>query len=146
MTLLNRLYRYRASAQRSPTEDFLSEAFVEWLRLAGKAGLMGQVLEELLCLPPARGLPQGNDGSSIRWSSQHVIGPGYSGSGKRPDIVGQTDDFFLIIENKRGLGALARRELTSRASGQGWRGLSVPWGGTSGSFNEPQFFGVADTT
>ena len=39
MSLLTRLHTYRASAGRSPTEDFLSETFAEWLRLAGAAGL-----------------------------------------------------------------------------------------------------------
>ncbi|WP_295447393.1 hypothetical protein [uncultured Thiodictyon sp.] len=264
MILLTRLYIYRASQQRSPAEDFLTEAFVEWLRLAGKAGLMAQALKDLLRLPPAQCLPPGDDGSTIRWSSQHVIGPGFRGSGKRPDIVGQADNFFLVIENKigacftqydddegsvtqlelyadyqrlqqvncggvvllthhtdapagwaepvvtwsaihhwlsrllpelasgasgsvavlnywtqhliafieengmsgtrialsdiialpaferlragmRGLGILARKELTRRAGGQVFRGLSVPRGWTSGWFNEPLFFGVIMT-
>lgn len=102
MALLDRLHKYTANEQRSPTEDFLSEIFLEWLRLAGNAGLMSYVLSDLLRLPNNRCLPESHDGRSIRWSSQHVIGPGFRGTGKRPDIVGQMDDFFLIIENKIG--------------------------------------------
>lgn len=104
MSLLTRLHTYRATEQRTPTEDFLSEAFVEWLRLAGNAGLMSRVLRELLRLPPDRCLPTGTDGRDIHWSTQYVIGPGFRASGKRPDIVGQMEGFFLIIENKIGAG------------------------------------------
>jgi hypothetical protein len=104
MTLLTRLHSYRTTSLRSPTEDFLSEAFAEWLRLAGDAGFMQRTLSELLGLPQNQCLSKWDDGRNICWSTQHVIGPGYRGSGKRPDIVGQSDNFFLIIENKIGAG------------------------------------------
>jgi hypothetical protein len=100
MTLLAKLHAYRATDQRSPTEDFLTEAFCEWLRLASQSGLLPWVLRDLLRIPAACGLPRGQDGRDIRWSTQYVIGPGHRGSGKRPDIVGQGDDFLMIIENK----------------------------------------------
>ncbi|MEC4747162.1 hypothetical protein U2W12_01610 [Methylomicrobium sp. Wu6] len=265
MTLLTRLYRYRTTELRNPTEDFLSEAFVEWLQLAGDAGLMQRVLSELLGLSQNQCLAQGDEGRNIRWNTQHVIGPGYRGFGKRPDIVGQSDNFFLIIENKvgaaftqyvdgegkvgqldlyadyqhrqgkphggivllthytsapegwtkpvvtwrdihrwlsslvpqltkgtsasifvleywtknlikfleenemtgtsialsdiiampafdrlrkgmRNLGVIARKELTGRCiNGQNWRTYSLPYGGTSGEFSEPHFYGVLMT-
>lgn len=104
MTLLSRLYTYRATEARSPTEDFLSEAFCEWLVLAAQAGIMDRVLRELLQLPASQCPPAAYDFASIRWSTQHRIGPGYRGTGKRPDLVGQGKDFFLLIENKIGAG------------------------------------------
>lgn len=104
MTLLVNLFKYRARERRNPTEDFLSETFAEWLRLAAKAGVMPKVLTDLLELPVTDCLPSGDDGRSIQWTTQHVIGPGYKGSRKRPDIVGQSENFFLIIENKIGAG------------------------------------------
>lgn len=104
MTFLSRLYSYRESALRNPTEDFLTEAFAEWLRLAAGAGLMRRVLRELLGFCSGDCLPKGDDGRNVVWTTQHVIGPGYRGSGKRPDIVGQSEDFFLIIENKIDAG------------------------------------------
>ncbi len=116
MTLLTRLHTYRASAGRSPTEDFLSETFAEWLRLAGAAGLLPRVLAELLGLPPAQCLPNGDDGRAVTWTTQHVIGPGFRGSGKRPDIVGQGKGFFLIIENKIGAGFTAYDDADGTAS------------------------------
>ena len=100
MTLLSNLYTYRATEARAPTEDFLSEAFREWLALAGQAGIMDRVFHGLLRLPPARCPPAGFPSGPVRWTTQHRIGPGYRGSGKRPDLVGQGEDLFLIIENK----------------------------------------------
>ncbi len=104
MTLLSRLYTYRATEARSPTEDFLSEAFCEWLALAAQAGIMERVLRELLQLPASQCPPADYDFAAIRWSTQHRIGPGYRGTGKRPDLVGQGKAFFLLIENKIGAG------------------------------------------
>jgi hypothetical protein len=102
MTLLSRLYSYRATEARSPTEDFLSEALCEWLVLATQAGIMGRVLRELLRLPEQQCPPASYDYGTLAWSTQHRIGPGYRGTGKRPDLVGQGGDLFLIIENKIG--------------------------------------------
>lgn len=102
MPLLSRLYTYRATEARSPTEDFLSEAFCEWLTLAAQAGIMDRVLCELLRLPESQCPPAAYDYGAIRWSTQHRIGPGYRGTGKRPDLVGQGADLFLLIENKIG--------------------------------------------
>ena len=102
MSVLSRLYVYRATSERRPTEDFLTEAFCEWLRLVTKFGCLNRVLEDLFKLSPDRCLPKKGAEKDIYWGTQYVIGPGYSGSGTRPDIVGQSDNFLLIIENKIG--------------------------------------------
>lgn len=104
MTLLSRLYTYRPTETRSPTEDFLSEVLCEWLHLASQAGLMRRVMREMLAIPDAQCPTPEYDFAAIRWSSQHRIGIGYRGTGKRPDLVGQGPDFFLLIENKIGAG------------------------------------------
>lgn len=117
MSLLSHLFTYHATQARSPTEDFLTEAFAEWLRLAGAAGLLPRVLDELLALPPGQRLPAGDDGRRVRWSTQHVIGPGYRGTGRRPDLVGQGPGFFLIIENKIG-AAFTTHEDAAGSTGQ----------------------------
>lgn len=100
MTIFSKLHAYQATEQRSPTEDFLTEIFCEWLRLAGKAGLLHFVFTDLFKITSEKKQSVPNDGKDIRWSTQYVIGPGYRGTGKRPDIIGQSEDFFLIIENK----------------------------------------------
>lgn len=100
--LLSKLFSYKQSLARSPIEDFLSECFAEWLRLATKSGLLPRIQKELLRLPPDACLEDLASCLKVEWSTQHVIGPGYRGTGKRPDIVGTSNQFFLIIENKIG--------------------------------------------
>lgn len=100
MAIFSKLHAYQSTEQRSPTEDFLTEVFCEWLRLAGQAGTLNFVLMDLFKINFDKNLSIDKHERNIRWSTQYVIGPGYRGTGKRPDIVGQSDDFFLIIENK----------------------------------------------
>lgn len=53
--------------------------------------------------------------------------------------------FERLSDGMKGLGVLARRELTARAGGNAWRDFRVPHGTTSGAFKEPQFFGAIMT-
>ncbi len=84
-------------------EDFLTEVFVEWLRLASQAGFFPEIQRDLLRLTSEHCLADPAACRQIAWGTQHVIGSGYKGaSGKRPDILGKAEKFFLIIENKIG--------------------------------------------
>ncbi len=116
MSVISRLYAYRTTPERRPTEDFLTEAFCEWLRLATKAGYLNRVLSELFQVSRDRCLPLESDGEKVSWATQYVIGPGYRGSGTRPDIVGKSGQFFLIIENKIGAGFTEHDDDDGRAS------------------------------
>lgn len=98
--IFEQLFRYKSNDARSPLEDFLTELLAEWLRLVTEHGLLPWVLENIFALPSHNFLGVGLE--EIIWETQHVIGPGYRGEGKRPDIVGRGPEFFLIIENKIG--------------------------------------------
>lgn len=101
--LFKQLFRYRSNEARTPLEDFLTEILVEWLRIVTSSGLLPEVLSDLFQMPGER-LPSQLVANKVEWETQHVIGPGHRGAGKRPDIVGRGADFFLIIENKVGTG------------------------------------------
>lgn len=98
---LERLFKYQATPERTPLEDFLTEVLAEWLRLTTADGGLGQVLE-VLFMQPWAGQLENETLRSIQWTTQHTIAPGYLGAGKRPDLVGRGNDCFLIIENKIG--------------------------------------------
>jgi len=97
MSFFSRLLQYQARPERTPFEDFLTEVLAEWLRQVTAAGQLQQVLKEVLQLPQEF-VASGT--KSIEWNTQHTIGPGHPGTGKRPDLVGQGEDYFLLIENK----------------------------------------------
>lgn len=100
MSFLSQLYRYRQREQRSPLEDYLTEALAEWLRLATAAGELPAILSQLFKLDTVARAPL-EDLRAVRWETQHVIGHGHdSATGKRPDLVGRGPGIFIIIENK----------------------------------------------
>lgn len=99
MSFFNRLFRFRERETHAPVEDFLTELLAEWLRQATSAGKIRHVLTDLLGLP-AECLPPAGNLSDLIWETQHVIGPGHRGEGKRPDLIGRGPAFFLIVENK----------------------------------------------
>ncbi|MFJ3681440.1 hypothetical protein [Pseudomonas sp. NPDC090208] len=104
MTFFSRLYRYKQSEFRNASEDYLTELLAEWLRLATSAGLLAEVLKGIFDYDPGT-LGDAATLATVRWDTQHIIGPGYrDATGKRPDLVGQGKDFFLIIENKVSAG------------------------------------------
>lgn len=95
----SRLFQYQAHLDRAPAEDFLTEVLAEWLRQLTAARQLPQVLTTLFSqkLPPEL---SASVMASVQWTTQHIIGPGHRGTGKRADLVGQGTDFFLIVENK----------------------------------------------
>ena len=114
MIFFEQLFRYRSNDVRTPLEDFLSEILVEWLRLVTSSGLLPEVLARLFQMPH-ESLPSQLIARKVEWETQHVIGPGHRGAGKRPDIVGQGTDFFLIIENKVWAGFTEHEDETGHA-------------------------------
>lgn len=103
MSFFNRLFCFRQSDTRSPLEDFLTELLAEWLRQVTLSGRISEVLTGLFKLKPNQ-LGNQTNLSTIVWETQHVIGPGHRAEGKRPDLIGRTTDFFLILESKIAAG------------------------------------------
>lgn len=103
MSFFDRLFIFRQRETRAPLEDFLTELLAEWLREATAAGRINDILTGLFQLPETR-LPAPDALPGLVWETQHVIGPGHRGEGKRPDLVGRGKDFFFIIENKIAAG------------------------------------------
>ncbi|MEE1923357.1 hypothetical protein V0R50_30100 [Pseudomonas sp. 148P] len=103
MSFFHRLFTFRQRDTRTPLEDFLTELLAEWLRQATVAGKIEHVLGSLFKQPP-EGLPDAAGCASLVWETQHVIGPGHRGEGKRPDLVGRGEGFLFIIENKIAAG------------------------------------------
>lgn len=103
MSFFDRLFAYRKNDVRTPFEDFLTELFAEWLRSATSAGRISEVLTGLFRLRIDQ-LGDIRALTDIVWETQHIIGPGHSAAGKRPDIIGRAPDFFLIIESKIDAG------------------------------------------
>lgn len=103
MSFFDRLFAFRQNDVRSPFEDFLTELLAEWLRQVTLSGRIAEVLTDLFKLKPSQ---LGNPANLIDlvWETQHVIGPGHRATGKRPDLIGRGQDFFLIIENKIAAG------------------------------------------
>lgn len=100
---LVRLFRYKERENRTPLEDFLTEAFVELLNQLSKVGRWTE-LGELIAW---NGMPQIEN---MTWEAQFVISLPEDGlySG-RPDIVGmgksgQGESIFVLIENKINAG------------------------------------------
>ncbi|WP_258195340.1 PD-(D/E)XK nuclease family protein [Pseudomonas japonica] len=100
MAFLSQLYRYRQREQRSPLEDYLTEALAEWLRQATLVGELPRIVRDVFKLETVAGAPE-EDLRAVRWETQHVIGHGHeSATNKRPDLVGRGPNIFVIIENK----------------------------------------------
>ena len=100
MSFLSQLYRYRQREQRSPLEDYLTEALAEWLRQVTLAGELRRILRDLFKLDAVANAPD-EDLRAVSWQTQHVIGQGHGiATNKRPDLVGRGPGIFLIIENK----------------------------------------------
>ncbi|SDU19549.1 hypothetical protein SAMN04490197_3713 [Pseudomonas orientalis] len=100
MGFLSQLYRYRQREQRSPLEDYLTEALAEWLRHATLAEELAAIVDKVFQFDRVARAPA-NDLLAVRWETQHVIGHGHeSATNKRPDLVGRGPDIFIIIENK----------------------------------------------
>ncbi|MHC8314359.1 hypothetical protein [Pseudomonas sp. LB3P31] len=103
MSFFDRLFAFRQNDVRSPFEDFLTELLAEWLRQVTLSGRITEVLTGLFKLKPGQ-LGNQVDLNDLVWETQHVIGPGHRATGKRPDLIGRGQDFFLIVENKIAAG------------------------------------------
>ncbi|GLO50518.1 hypothetical protein PPUN110474_19180 [Pseudomonas putida] len=100
MSFLSQLYHYRQREQRSPLEDYLTEALAEWLRQATLAGELPAIIRDVFLLDSVARAPA-KDLRAVKWETQHVIGHGHdSATNKRPDLVGRGPGIFIIIENK----------------------------------------------
>jgi hypothetical protein len=115
MGFFSRLLQYQARPERTPFEDFLTEVLAEWLRQVTAAGQLLEVLKEIFRQELPRDFPASRS-KSIEWTTQHTIGPGHPGIGKRPDLVGQGEDFFLIIEDKIAAGIGQHEDESGRSS------------------------------
>ena len=95
-SFLSGIYRYRERPDRSPLEDFLSEALCYLLKLLDEEGRTRGALRSLFDIELSV--------ANLRWRTQYVIPAGAGNvSGKRPDIVGTTAEGnaeIVIIENK----------------------------------------------
>ncbi|MEK2607944.1 hypothetical protein WLF18_02325 [Pseudomonas shirazensis] len=97
MSFLSQLYHYRQREQRSPLEDYLTEALAEWLRQATLAGELPAIIRDVFLLDSVARAPA-KDLRAVKWETQHVIGHGHdSATNKRPDLVGRGPGIFIII-------------------------------------------------
>jgi hypothetical protein len=102
MNLLSSLFKYRATENRGPLENFLTEAFCHLLNELDQRGLSGEAMIRFF-------RQRGWSGATIEWRTQfELTSRNATLNRKKPDLVGKGsiggESAFLIIENKLSAG------------------------------------------